>query len=89
MNPNRRAVKVVDEDGAPVPEAFVAVEASAQPFPEIALVTDQTGNVHLPLPDGYCRLGATKDDRSGSVEIHAGESEPGDEIVIHLSPGKG
>ena len=81
----RRCVKVMDDTGAPLEGAFVAVEKSSVPFPEIALVTDAEGSVQLFLPEGHFRIVANaRDDRRGAVEVNGGIEGGTDDIVIKV-----
>lgn len=81
----RHRILVLDEGGQPVVEAVVAVVRSSVPFPEIALLTDETGAVELHLPDGVFAFRARgPGDTSGEVEM----TSPGAvESVIRLKGG--
>lgn len=83
-NTTPRRVLVVDRDRRPVPGALVSVAASTAPVPEIALVTDATGVVILPLPEGQFRIAAhNADGRSGVAEVDNTKPEQG-EVVVEL-----
>lgn len=86
----RRHVKVLDEAGLPVEGAFVAVEESSVPFPEIALVTDIDGGTQLFLPKGRFRICAYgENNRRGSAEAIGGEEGGMEDIEIILTPSEG
>ena len=77
-------LKVVDENGAAVPGAFVSVLRSTVAFPEIALVTDHNGSVRLTLPGGRFVIAADASGKHGEVELDNREGNLGPETVLTL-----
>jgi hypothetical protein len=78
----RHRILVRDAGDRPVPEAVVALARSSVPFPEIALLTDESGAVELQLPPGVFAFRAVgPGDAFGDVEV----TSPGpEETVVRL-----
>lgn len=64
-------VRVVGEDGQPVPQALVTIVSSSVPVAEIALVPDGSGLVSLQLPSGerFSLIANCFDRRIGSLLV--------------------
>jgi hypothetical protein len=63
--------RVVDTDGAPVPEAVVVIVAGSVPMPEIALLCDGDGRFTLRLPSGAFTLRAHGPGGTGEAEVRS------------------
>lgn len=79
-----RSGRVVDETGAPVPEALVSIVASTVPMPEIALLSDSRGSFALRLPPGRFTLRAHGAGGTGEAEV---EGAPADEEIVIVIGG--
>ena len=85
MDDQRRTIRVVDGEGAPLADAFVAIETSSVPFPEISLITDEDGTISILLPVGEYRIGA-RSTGGGYGVIEAGVTGEDDrELVIKVT----
>jgi Carboxypeptidase regulatory-like domain len=78
----RRFGRVVDPDGAPVPNASIVIVAASVPMPEIALLSDGEGRFSLRLPAGSFTLRAHGPAGTGETEVE--DPSTGDEIVIRI-----
>lgn len=74
--------RVVDADGAPVPEAVVVIVAGSVPMPEIALLCDDDGRFSLRLPEGVFTLRAHGQGRTGEAEVRSPQSDGEFRIVL-------
>lgn len=72
--------RVVDADGAPVPDARVVIVAGSVPMPEIALLCDEDGRFVLRLPPGTFTLRAHGPTGSGDVAVRS--PPPDGEVVV-------
>ena len=76
----RRSGRVVDRNGAPVPDALVSIVESTVPMPELALRADSGGAFGVGLPSGRFTLRAHSASGWGDAEVEGAPAE--DEIVI-------
>lgn len=60
---------MVDEHGAPVPDALVTIVESTVPMPEMTLVADGRGRFALRLPPGRFVLCAHGAGGTGEAEV--------------------
>jgi hypothetical protein len=75
--------RVVDDRGAPVPNALVALPAGTAPVPEIALVSDAHGRFSLRLPPGQFTLSAHAEQGSGQIDVETSTgSRPGEVVIV-------
>lgn len=80
--------RVVDVNGAPVPNAQIVIVGSAVPLPEIALLSDANANFSVRLPPGSFTLRAHGPHGStGEVEVQEGLKTNDVVITIHSNPG--
>ena len=79
---SERFGRVVDVEGAPVPNAHVVIVSGSVPMPEIALLSDDSGRFFLRLPAGVFTLRAHGPAGTGEVEVEDGSDD--DEIVIAI-----
>jgi hypothetical protein len=76
-------VHVIDEDGRAVSEAAVAVIEAEFDFPEIAMLTNERGNVQFQAPTGSLVVCAmTADERSGEAFIARGDCQAAVTVVV-------
>ena len=78
--PVHRPGRVVNRNGAPVPDALVSIVESTVPMPEVALVGDADGRFALSLPPGRFTLRAHAAAGTGQVDVEGTPTEH--EIVI-------
>lgn len=70
-------IEVVDIAGRPVQEAAVVVPQASVPFPEMAMLTDESGATYVLLALGWYVFRAnTLDGRSGETECDFATSVP-------------
>lgn len=86
---NRRLVraKVQDRSGRPVANARVFIESGPEPFPDIAALSDENGEVFMRVPTaGQYGFGCAAEGfgTAHSVVVVVDEAQP--TVVIELSP---
>lgn len=69
-------IRVLSRDGRPAPDAIVSVLRSSVPFPEIALIPDQSGAVELRLPAGRYTFEARDAERRGEAVVQCDGAGP-------------
>jgi hypothetical protein len=78
----RHRIHVLSAEGRPADGAVVTVVRSSVPFPEIALVADESGTVELHLPPGRFTFRAQgRGGAQGQAEV---ESPGAEESVVRL-----
>ncbi|MEM8670321.1 MAG: hypothetical protein AAGG48_22545 [Planctomycetota bacterium] len=77
-------IEVVESTGDPSPGAFVSLEESSVPFPEMMLVSNEDGHSSVFLDEGKYRFRAQKDDRIGHGEIEVVKSSTKCRLQIRL-----
>jgi hypothetical protein len=80
--------RVVDPDGAPVPEAVVVIVAGSVPMPEIGLLCDGDGRFSLRLTEGVFTLRAHGPAGTGEAAVRSPPSSGEVRIVLGQSGGE-
>lgn len=76
---------VVDEQGAPVPDAVVALVAGPAPLPDIAALTGDDGRFATGVPAaGEYEVQARQDERVATVAVAVGPDSQDDEVRLVL-----
>ena len=79
-------LRIIDEENRPVRGAQVSVVRSSVPFPEVAIIADDDGIVHLDLPRGEFTFRAYA---SGGRQGEASVTTPVDDITaIRIRSGR-
>jgi len=74
-------------DGAPVPDALVAVARGTEPTPEIAIRSNHEGRFGIALPPGSYEIEARAPGGAhGLVTVRTGEARQVIEIVLDGTP---
>lgn len=81
MSGTATRLQVLDPAGRPAAGALVTVVRSSVPFPEIALVADERGEVRLVLPDGEFTFRCDAAGRTGEATARA---SVGGQVIIRL-----